>query len=248
MSGCRCCGGEERHRETCLIPEAAALRAENAELRKALTSIAECECRLTTLGYKVTCVEAEKQYPGDIVVCATCKARAVVGKVPGTPAAGDPSAPHLSHCNLGEYEGSCKYGEDDCPAFSARKPDVPKVTPVPGLAALPVVMNPALPRGKVYVHPDTLRPDRCSKCGCYSVEHSPGGACPEVGGAVDKVSLLLGGYKAAVKDAGECSCTGPSLCAHEIAVNSAAEAVADALVEKEEGRPRGAGGGAWLTR
>ena len=26
---------------------------------------------------------------------------------------------HMSHCNQGEYEGSCKYGDfDDCPALS----------------------------------------------------------------------------------------------------------------------------------
>jgi hypothetical protein len=24
---------------------------------------------------------------------------------------------HLSHCNQGEYEGSCKYGDADCPAL-----------------------------------------------------------------------------------------------------------------------------------
>lgn len=26
-------------------------------------------------------------------------------------------AVHLAHCNLGDYEGSCKYGDDDCPAM-----------------------------------------------------------------------------------------------------------------------------------
>ncbi len=25
---------------------------------------------------------------------------------------------HMSHCNLGEYEGSCKYGDEDCPAMN----------------------------------------------------------------------------------------------------------------------------------
>lgn len=25
---------------------------------------------------------------------------------------------HMSHCNLGDYEGTCKYGEDDCPAIN----------------------------------------------------------------------------------------------------------------------------------
>jgi hypothetical protein len=24
---------------------------------------------------------------------------------------------HISHCNLGEYKGVCKYGADDCPAL-----------------------------------------------------------------------------------------------------------------------------------
>lgn len=24
---------------------------------------------------------------------------------------------HLYHCDQGDYEGSCKYGEDDCPAL-----------------------------------------------------------------------------------------------------------------------------------
>jgi hypothetical protein len=24
---------------------------------------------------------------------------------------------HLSHCNQGDYEDSCKYGEEDCPAI-----------------------------------------------------------------------------------------------------------------------------------
>ena len=41
MSGCRCCGGEDRHRETCLIPENAALRAENERLRRLFTVIIE---------------------------------------------------------------------------------------------------------------------------------------------------------------------------------------------------------------
>jgi hypothetical protein len=26
-------------------------------------------------------------------------------------------AVHLHHCNIGEYEGSCKYGDDNCPAL-----------------------------------------------------------------------------------------------------------------------------------
>ena len=30
----------------------------------------------------------------------------------------DPTAVHLSHCNQDEYVGSCKYGDDDCPALS----------------------------------------------------------------------------------------------------------------------------------
>ena len=25
---------------------------------------------------------------------------------------------HLSHCNFGEHAGSCKYGDDDCPALT----------------------------------------------------------------------------------------------------------------------------------
>jgi hypothetical protein len=25
---------------------------------------------------------------------------------------------HLAHCNLGEYAGTCKYGDDDCPALT----------------------------------------------------------------------------------------------------------------------------------
>lgn len=25
---------------------------------------------------------------------------------------------HMSHCNLGDYHGSCKYGEENCPAMS----------------------------------------------------------------------------------------------------------------------------------
>ncbi len=24
---------------------------------------------------------------------------------------------HMSHCNQGEYKGSCKYGDDNCPAL-----------------------------------------------------------------------------------------------------------------------------------
>jgi hypothetical protein len=24
---------------------------------------------------------------------------------------------HMSHCNIGDYRGSCKYGDDDCPAM-----------------------------------------------------------------------------------------------------------------------------------
>lgn len=24
---------------------------------------------------------------------------------------------HMSHCNQGEYEGTCKYGDEDCPAM-----------------------------------------------------------------------------------------------------------------------------------
>jgi hypothetical protein len=27
-------------------------------------------------------------------------------------------AVHMAHCNMGDYLGSCKYGEDDCPAMS----------------------------------------------------------------------------------------------------------------------------------
>jgi hypothetical protein len=26
----------------------------------------------------------------------------------------------MAHCDIGEYEGSCKYGEDDCPALAPR--------------------------------------------------------------------------------------------------------------------------------
>lgn len=26
---------------------------------------------------------------------------------------------HMSHCNMGEYEGSCKYGDNDCPAIDS---------------------------------------------------------------------------------------------------------------------------------
>ena len=29
----------------------------------------------------------------------------------------DHSAVHLHHCNIGEYEGSCKYGDENCPAL-----------------------------------------------------------------------------------------------------------------------------------
>jgi hypothetical protein len=37
----------------------------------------------------------------------------------GQPApSGNDRAVHLSHCNQGEYLGSCKYGDDDCPAFA----------------------------------------------------------------------------------------------------------------------------------
>lgn len=30
----------------------------------------------------------------------------------------DHSAVHLHHCNIGEYEGSCKYGDENCPAMA----------------------------------------------------------------------------------------------------------------------------------
>lgn len=30
----------------------------------------------------------------------------------------DGMAVHLAHCNQGEYRGSCKYGDDDCPALT----------------------------------------------------------------------------------------------------------------------------------
>ena len=35
-----------------------------------------------------------------------------------SPGQTDHSAVHLHHCNIGEYEGSCKYSEDDCPAMA----------------------------------------------------------------------------------------------------------------------------------
>ena len=28
---------------------------------------------------------------------------------------------HKNHCNVGEYEGSCKYGDDDCPELAKEK-------------------------------------------------------------------------------------------------------------------------------
>lgn len=28
---------------------------------------------------------------------------------------------HKNHCNVGEYEGSCKYGDDDCPELAKSK-------------------------------------------------------------------------------------------------------------------------------
>jgi hypothetical protein len=35
----------------------------------------------------------------------------------------DPSyKTHIRHCNQGEYEGSCKYGDSDCPAIPKNKP------------------------------------------------------------------------------------------------------------------------------
>ena len=34
-----------------------------------------------------------------------------------SPGQSDHSAVHLHHCNIGEYEGSCKYGDGDCPAM-----------------------------------------------------------------------------------------------------------------------------------
>ena len=30
-----------------------------------------------------------------------------------------PKKVHLIHCNQGEFEGSCKYGDADCPAMKA---------------------------------------------------------------------------------------------------------------------------------
>lgn len=34
----------------------------------------------------------------------------------------DNVAVHLAHCNQGEWEGVCKYGDDDCPALTAPQP------------------------------------------------------------------------------------------------------------------------------
>ncbi len=36
---------------------------------------------------------------------------------------------HMSHCNQGEYEGSCKYGDTDCPALTDEKLNAAKKQP-----------------------------------------------------------------------------------------------------------------------
>jgi hypothetical protein len=35
---------------------------------------------------------------------------------------GTPANVHWAHCDMGDYEGSCKYCEDDCPVLAARHP------------------------------------------------------------------------------------------------------------------------------
>lgn len=51
------------------------LRDRLAKAEAALREIARAECRLTTIGYKVTCVQAVAQYPGECLECASCIAR-----------------------------------------------------------------------------------------------------------------------------------------------------------------------------
>lgn len=53
-------------------------------------------------------------------------------------------AVHKSHCNQGEYEGSCKYGEVDCPVVNGvvEKDGLPEVkyeTPQPRIWNVPVL-------------------------------------------------------------------------------------------------------------
>lgn len=58
------------------------------------------------------------------------------------------SAVHLSHCNMGEYVGSCKYGESDCPAL-------PLATAPLGMEDQPAQQGWCL----------GCNPDNCSGCG-----------------------------------------------------------------------------------
>lgn len=45
------------------------------------------------------------------------------------------TAVHMTHCNQGEWEGVCKYGEEDCPALAQQEPVAwrsPNATPPGG--------------------------------------------------------------------------------------------------------------------
>jgi hypothetical protein len=39
-------------------------------------------------------------------------------------------AQHMAHCNTGEYIGTCKYGDDDCPRLDARAALVARYAPL----------------------------------------------------------------------------------------------------------------------
>jgi hypothetical protein len=76
----------------------------------------------------VTAIKQALAQPAPVPVCKECNGSGEIETGIGMMACTDcpPAAPvqertdyevHLNHCNLGECEGVCKYGDDDCPAL-----------------------------------------------------------------------------------------------------------------------------------
>ncbi len=46
------------------------------------------------------------------------------------------TAVHMTHCNQGEWEGVCKYGEEDCPALAQQEPVAYLYSTIAGVVVL----------------------------------------------------------------------------------------------------------------